>query len=165
MEERAKQIYINFLGRKFQMMREGVLEEYEGFGITEEKEDQWRSELIDYWQGILSSTDVDPVVKLSIMNATEALPQILAFAESGDSYSNLIYANCLWDIATTGDQANSEQVIITKSKKMAIRIWSKIEKGEIYLEQERDLRGWPGMSTQEALRTWASENLQKAGLV
>lgn len=46
MENKAKEIFNRYSGSKFQMMRDGVLIEYEKYEITIETEKTWLSELI-----------------------------------------------------------------------------------------------------------------------
>jgi hypothetical protein len=46
MENKAKEIFNKYSGSKFQMMRDGVLTEYDKYEITIETEKTWLSELI-----------------------------------------------------------------------------------------------------------------------
>jgi hypothetical protein len=45
--DRAKELYFNYLGNKFQMMRDGVSEEYYKYDITEIQEKEWMDEIFD----------------------------------------------------------------------------------------------------------------------
>lgn len=44
---KAKKIFFDFGTSKFQMMREGTLEEYQSYGITDKQEKEWIAELLD----------------------------------------------------------------------------------------------------------------------
>ncbi len=45
--ERAKEIFFNYSGSKFQMMRDGLVREYESYEISSELEKKWLEELIE----------------------------------------------------------------------------------------------------------------------
>lgn len=44
---KAKEIFDNYAGSKFQMMREGVIKEYEQYNVSPELESQWLNELVE----------------------------------------------------------------------------------------------------------------------
>jgi len=46
MKNRAKEIYSTYSGSKFQMMRDGVLKEYESLNIPLETENTWLQEIV-----------------------------------------------------------------------------------------------------------------------
>ncbi len=45
MKSSAKELFVSFLGSKYQMMREGVIELYLSYNVSEEKEMTWIEEL------------------------------------------------------------------------------------------------------------------------
>lgn len=46
MKNRAKEIYFQYEGNKFQMMRDGIIDEYRQYNVSDDKEKEWLEELI-----------------------------------------------------------------------------------------------------------------------
>lgn len=60
---KAKELFFNYGSSKFQMLRDGFYNEYIGYGISKEQEEQWLTELI-----------VQELRKLDINNAFTLFP-------------------------------------------------------------------------------------------
>jgi hypothetical protein len=97
--EKAKKIFFDFACRKFLMARDGVLEKYEKFGITEAQEQAWHNEYVSYWVSQLSTEDLMPFARLEDAEAIEALPALISMSEQGDSLTRLWCANAIWYLA------------------------------------------------------------------
>lgn len=97
--ERAKQIYFDYVCSYFFMSRDGILEEYNSFGISKKQELKWRKEFVDLWSNQLSLENFDAINKLSHASAYEAIPSILKIYGNGDSYSTLWFSIALINIS------------------------------------------------------------------
>jgi hypothetical protein len=134
-----KQIYCDYLGDKFGMWHDGVLEEYERHPISPNQEAEWRKELIAFWVARLSAEDVAAVIKLSALNAVEALSEILPYARQGNSYAQLIYANALCEIASWTDNPSLDPQIASQARQKALQLWQSIAAGPVVLTAHRDV--------------------------
>jgi len=161
MNNQAKALFFDYLGSKFGMWHDGILDEYKQYNISPDQEAQWHKELIALWQERLSANDLSPVITLSRLNASETLPDILKFADQGDSYAQLIYANALWEITTASEHPAVSPEIIEQAQRTAIRLWRSIATGPIELAPNRDFRPFDGSKTEDFLKDWAARNLAR----
>lgn len=159
--ERAKALYFDYLGSTFGMAHDGVLEEYRQYAVSAGQETQWRQELIALWVGRLSAHDTTAAIRLSILQARESLPHLLACAEAGDSYAHLIYANCLWEIAHSPG-AEIDPAVSALACQTAVRIWRTLTRSPIILAEDRNLQPFNGATPQEFIWNWAQTQLTRA---
>lgn len=101
--EQAKRIYFDYVCSHFYMSRDGILEEYNSFGISKKQELKWRKEFVDLWSSQLSIENFDAINKLSHASAYEAIPSILKIYGTGDSYSTLWFSIALINISRSTD--------------------------------------------------------------
>jgi len=158
----AKTLFFDYLGSKFGMWHDGVLEEYNRYGISAEQEAGWRAELVLFWAERLSAEEVLPVIKLSTLGAAEALPEILKFAGQGDSYVRLIYANALWEISGAVTATGVTPEIIGQARQTAIRLWRAIVTESVVLTADSDLKPVDGVAVEDYIKAWAAEKLARA---
>jgi inosine-uridine nucleoside N-ribohydrolase len=162
MRDSAKSLFFEHLGSKFGMSHNGVLDEYEYYGISEAQEAEWRKELIAHLVSRLSPYDVTAAVRLCAMYADEALPDVLRFADKGDSYARLIYANVLWDIATFAGASASRRVV-KQACETAVRLWHELVQGPVVVDARRQLQLSGEVSDEAHLRNLANRRLIDAG--
>ncbi len=158
----AKTLFFDYLGSKFGMWHDGVLEEYNRYGISAGQEAGWRAELVLFWVERLSAEDVLPVIKLSTLGAAEALPEILKFASQGDSYVRLIYANALWEISGAVTATGVSPEVIGQAQQTALRLWRAIAAEPVVLTAAWDLKPVDGVAVEEYIKTWAAAKLARA---
>jgi HEAT repeat protein len=162
MVDKAKKLFFDYLGSKFGMVHDGILAEYEQYGVSPVQEDAWRGELIAHWISRLSPHDVTATVKLKIMKAQEALPDMLELADKGDSYAKLIYANALWDVSHSGTPPAALRDVAKQAREMAVRLWREIVRGPIVLTENRDFQPPDGSEVTPYLRSWAADRWKQA---
>ncbi len=92
--KKAKNIFFDHACNRFFMDRNGVSQDYDRYGATKTQEAEWRQEYISMWVSRLSVDDLTAVRRLEDAWATEALPDLIRMADTGDSY-----ANAIWEIA------------------------------------------------------------------
>ena len=122
---RAKAIFRHYLGSKCQMFRGGVEREYDSYAVTAEQEARWRKELIEELVDQLSPNEVEALIPLRFMDATEVIPRLLELAPLGDSHAQLQYADALWEVARRCPWRLTPE-LVERSKDAAIERWQAI---------------------------------------
>lgn len=153
MQNPARQLFFDYLGDKFGMWHDGVLDEYKQYAIDEEQEICWRKELIALWIERLSSTDLSAVITLARLKASEALPKLIRLADQGDSYANLLFANAIWEISSISNNLPAQD--------FAIRMWSVIAVGPVVLAPDRGFQPLGGENPEKYIQEWAANNLKR----
>ena len=110
----------------------GLGEEYKKYGISENQEQEWYREYIEFWVNQLSVDDLTPVNRLSDAWAGEALPDLIKMADQGDSYAKLWYANAIWDIAKGVSVSGS---LRRQARNTSINLWQSIVQGSIEVSE------------------------------
>ena len=95
--EEAKKIFFEYSCNHLEMLRDDV--DFSKYHISREQEAAWRNEFIAYWRSQLSTDDMTPVQKLRSAEAVEAIPDLLARVDQGDSYARLRVAEALWALS------------------------------------------------------------------
>lgn len=104
--ERAKEIYFNYLGNEFFMWKDGDLEEYRSYNIPKDQELLWREELT---QKLYSEIEVkhdsslgNLIIIINYFGDYDLLKDVLNFISSNykkaDSFLKLRYAEELFDV-------------------------------------------------------------------
>jgi len=121
----AKAIFRHYLGSKHLMSRDGAEREYDSYAVTAQQEARWRKELIEELANQLSPDEVEALIPLRTMDATEAIPRLLEIAPLGDSYAQLQYADALWEMARRCPWTLTPE-LAERSKNAAIERWQSI---------------------------------------
>lgn len=122
---RAKAIFRHYLGSKHQMSRDAVDREYASYTVTAEQEARWRNELIEELANQLSPNEVEALISLRFMDATEVIPRLLELAPLGDTYARLQYADALWEMSRRCPWKFRPE-LLERSKNAAIERWQSI---------------------------------------
>lgn len=169
--ERAKEIYFNYLGNEFFMWKDGDLEEYRSYNIPKDQELLWRDELT---QKLYSEIEVkhdsslgNLVIIINYFGDYDLLKDVLNFISSNyqeaDSFLKLRYAEELFDVMEKSkfhDKVSNEILIETKNLIETIindilnkKIVITAESGKI-LEFNRDIpdENYLTIRTQELLK-------------
>lgn len=113
--KRAQQLFKTYLGHKFHMHRDGLLQEYQSFEVPREMEEEWKRELAAANVGALSIRNWEAAAilcQLAIVHPDPAiLTGITAFAArhvmSGDSLVKLGYAENMIAIIQSLKKSNT----------------------------------------------------------
>lgn len=93
----AKKIFFEWSCNGLYMAQNDV--NFRQYHISKEQEAEWRNEFITYWSSQLSTEDLTAIQKLRDAEAVEAIPDLLAFVDKGDSYARLRVAEALWALS------------------------------------------------------------------
>lgn len=93
----AKKIFFEYSCNGLYMAQHDV--NFSQYHISKAQQDEWRNEFIAYWRSQLSTEDLTAIQKLRDANAVEAIPDLLAMADQGDSYARLRVAEGLWALS------------------------------------------------------------------
>lgn len=130
--EEAKKVFIEYAGNRLHMAQNDV--HFEKYHIPWEQEAAWRNELIADWRSHLSTEDLTAVQKLRDAQAVEALPDLLAMLDQGDSYARLRFAQAVWALSYLADKARKKQ-----AKAAAVRSAQSILKNPIQVSEAHRL--------------------------
>jgi hypothetical protein len=103
--EEAKKIFFEYSCNGLHMAQNDV--HFSRYHISKEQEVEWRNEFITYWRSQLSIEDLTTVQKLRDAHAVEAIPDLLAIVDQGDSYAKLRIAEALGAIGYLIDKDKS----------------------------------------------------------
>lgn len=107
--EEARKVFYEYAGNRLYMAQNDV--HFEKYHIPREQEAAWRDELIAYWRSRLSTEDLTAVQKLRDAQAVEAIPNLLAMLDQGDSYARLRIAEAVWALSYwLKDKARQKQM-------------------------------------------------------
>jgi hypothetical protein len=96
-KEQAKKIFFEYRCNEFYMAREG--EDFAKYRISEEQKAEWRKEFITEWKNQLSTDDLTALQKLHDAEAFEAVPDLIAMIDKGDSFAKLEIVRALWTMS------------------------------------------------------------------
>jgi len=126
----AKTIYFNYTGSKFQMMRDGIIDEYRSYNISEELEKQWLEELINDEFNNLEFGDYNTSFRLFYTiqhhGLTEYFDRLAEFITanariSTERYKALVYIDKTLDIIEKFGPTKLDLAIKEKIRFMRIR--------------------------------------------
>jgi len=152
---RAKAIFRDYLGSKQRMFNDGVDQEYDSYAVTAEQEARWRHELIEELVERLSPDDVEALISLRLMDATEVVPRLLELAPLGDSYAQLQYADALWEMARRCPWRLGPE-LVEQSKRAAIERWRSVAASRPSVSNGRLLPEWLSV---DGIREYAEKRL------
>ena len=129
-QEQAKKIFFEYSCNHYYMSREGI--NFNKYHIGKEQQAEWRNEFITDWISKLSVDDLTAVHKLEGAYAIEAVPDLSAIADKGDSYVKLWVANAIWSISFKNDidRALQKQTREAATKLLELIIASQVQLSE-----------------------------------
>jgi len=165
--EEAKKIFFDNSCSYFFMGHEGWLNTYKNYHISEEQENEWRSEFISYWISQLSVEDITAVHKLEAASAIEALPNLFSLAEKGDSFIKLWTADAIWSLK---DRKGVDAKLKQEAADKAIKLWNSIiNKDDVRLSEnhkaaipEIGIKNLGASSPEEYIINFAKRKLKEA---
>ncbi len=95
--QEAKKVFFEYSCNGLHMAQNDV--HFSKYHISREQEAAWRNEFIGDWRSRLSTEDLTAVQKLRNADAVEAIPDLLAMVDQGDSYARLRIAEALWALS------------------------------------------------------------------
>lgn len=113
--EQAKKIFFEYSCNGLYMAQNDV--HFSRYRVPPELEAAWRGEFIAHWRSRLSTEDLTAVQKLRDADAVEAIPDLLAMVDQGDSYARLRIAEALWALS----YRVKEKALQKQAKDTAIR--------------------------------------------
>lgn len=155
--ERAKELYVNYCGSTEQMARDAVYDEYMQYNVSTVQEREWRAERVAYWMGKLSLQDSQPIIALSQWRAKEALPLLIEMADEGDDHIRLVRANMIWKLAI--DYAPGYDEINERAMRTALRTWKSIAEAPVVIV-DQNFKPYDGSKPEDFIRAWAREHLE-----
>jgi hypothetical protein len=164
-EQQAKEMYFEYACNAFYMDHDGVYQQYKSFGISEAQEAAWRREYIVFWIDRLSTDDLTAVNKLRDAWASEALPELIKIADTGDDYAALWYANAIWRLACGTTISTAMQGLAIQT---ATRLWQSLTQRPIKISASHQALIAPYMwalkasTPQEYVRNYARGQLAEA---
>jgi hypothetical protein len=129
-QEQAKKIFFEYSCNHYYMSREGINSNQ--YHIAKEQEAEWRNEFIAEWISKLSTDDLTAVHKLEGASAIEAVPDLIAIADRGDSYVKLWVANAIWFISFKND---IERALQKQTRDVAIELLELIIASQVQLSE------------------------------
>lgn len=137
----AKALFFQYACNGFFMAHDGVWDQYQAFGISEEEEQVWRREYIAYWVERLSVEEFTAVDKLRDAGAGEALPRLIELSNTGGDFARLWYANAIWHLANSGEGVSAK--MRGQARQVAVELWKSLlpESPEGSLRHQRE--AWP----------------------
>lgn len=149
----------------FHMDRGGATDKYRRLGGSQEHERIWRAEYIAFWVSRIDPIDCTALHKLRHAHAYEAIPALLARANSGDDYSKFWLADTLMDLSRTLHAAQDDA---RAARERAIALWQEIlssPKG-IISEHKRlikrgDREALDAKSAEEYIRNYSVSQLKR----
>jgi hypothetical protein len=121
--EPAKKLFWQYACNYFFLAHDGALEDYKRFGVSSEKEKEWRDEYIAHWISKLSSSDLVALTSLRQANAHESLQVLLKFSDYGDDYSKFWFAFTIAELAKLKDTDRKETIV---ARETAQKLWREI---------------------------------------
>lgn len=161
---RAKRLFIDYLGNSFLMWHEGVLEEYRSFGIGTAQESAWFEELKASFLSRLSQGDYSAMGDLWQMGAQDALPNILVVSPVGNSWTKLRFAEDLWRFTDMHTSHPAEPDVIRQACKKAIEIWQDLLHSATDIDVPNDVMkiAANGRTPHDYFRDRLNSNLKRA---
>ena len=96
MASKAEGLYRAYLGSRFGMSRDGVLDEYEALSPDPNDERRWRDELISEQLRAACEGDTDALSGLTILGAVHELPELARLASERDGFYRVRVAETIW---------------------------------------------------------------------
>jgi hypothetical protein len=151
--EEAKKIFFEYSCNGLYMAQNDV--HFSKYHVPKELEAAWRNEFIGHWKSQLSTDDLTAVQKLRDAEAVEALPDLLAMLDQGDSYARLRFAEAVWALSYwVKDKARKKQ-----AKEAAVRSAKSILAGPIQVSErhKNEIARLGGTSPEEYIVLFAKD--------
>src|SRR5688572_11986778 len=113
----AKKIFFEYSCNGVYMAQNDV--HFSQYHISKKQEAAWRNEFIAYWRSQLSTEDLTAVQKLRDAEAVEAIPDLIAMVNQGDSYAKLRVAEALADIGYMSNEKSLRKQTKATARKLA----------------------------------------------
>jgi hypothetical protein len=156
-KEKAKKIFFDYRCNEFYMAREG--ENFPQYHISEELKAEWRNEFITTWKNQLSTDDLTALQKLHDAEAFEAVPDLIALIDKGDSYAKLELVRALQTMSRKiTDKAMQKQTLDTVRNTLRFIIDNPVhvsEEHRIYIQKSF------GKNPEEHIIPWARQILKE----
>lgn len=121
---KAKQLFMDYLGNPFLMHHDGVRELYLSYNISKTQEKVWYEELKTNLMRRLSEGEYSAIGGLRNMSAFEVFPKILTITPEGDNWTKLRFAEELWGFMEEVKESHSfNRRIINQARNKATEIW------------------------------------------
>ena len=149
--EEAKKVFFEYSCNGLHMAQNDV--HFSRYHVPKELEAAWRDEFIAHWRGRLSTDDLTAHQKLRDADAVEAIPDLLAMVDQGDSYARLRTAEALWALSyQVKDRAVKQQ-----AKATAVRSAQSILAGPIQVSERHriEIERLGGSSPEEYIALFA----------
>ena len=128
--QEAKRIFFEYSCNHYHMSREGI--NFKKYHISQEQENIWRNEFLTHWKSKLSTDDLEAVHRLEAAYAIEAIPDLLAIAEKGDSYAKLWIAHAIWSVSFRN---GTDASVRNQARATAMTILRSIIEGRVQLSE------------------------------
>jgi hypothetical protein len=113
--EEAKRVFFEYAGNGLYMAQNDV--HFEKYHISWEQQTAWRKEFVELWRSRLSTEDLTAIQRLRDADATEAIPDLLAMVDQGDSLARLRVAEALWALSYW----EKDRALRKRAKETAVR--------------------------------------------
>lgn len=123
--EKAKKMFYDYECNHFYMFKEGELEKYEKYKVSEKQEKIWHDEYIAYWLGRLSVDDLTALWHLRNSWTQEIIPTLISMSAKGDSYAKFWFAETILRLSGKQTRINKQ------GREAAIKIFKSLIKGKI----------------------------------
>ncbi|HSL28079.1 MAG TPA: hypothetical protein VK900_02670 [Anaerolineales bacterium] len=113
----AKKVFFQYSCNGVYMAQNDV--HFSKYGVSKAQEAEWRNEFIAHWRSQLSTEDLTAVQKLRDADAMEALPDLIAMADQGDSYAKLRIAEAIAAIGYMAEDRSTRKQTKAIARKIA----------------------------------------------
>jgi hypothetical protein len=165
--ERAKELYIRFLGHFLNMHKEGLLEEYKRCEIPRELELEWLNEIALELSTQLSIRDWDAISALESLSRNYQdswiVEKVSSFASrnimSADSLVRMIYAEKLIGIISSHKQVISKDLLYEASK-VAVQILEDVISQPLVIDPGHELKEL-GLKDKRTVNNRAQQSMEQ----
>lgn len=113
----AKKIFFEYSCNGLYMAQNDV--HFSQYHISKAQQAAWRNEFIAHWRSQLSTEDLTAIQKLRDSEAVEAIPDLMAMVNQGDSYARLRVAEALADIGYMAEEKSLRNQTRATARKLA----------------------------------------------
>ncbi|OMD60407.1 hypothetical protein [Paenibacillus odorifer] len=165
--QRAKELYIQFLGHFLNMHKAGVLKEYKSFEIPREVELEWLQEWAMEHVKQLSIRDWDAITILESISRNYQdswiVEKVVSFASrnimSADSLVRLIYAEKMLEIIRSHNQVITKELLF-QGCKVAVQILEDVISQPLVIDPGHELKEH-NLKDKRALNSRAQQGIEE----
>jgi hypothetical protein len=165
--ERAKKRFTSCHGSFLQMHRDGVYEEYKGYGVPQQLELEWCTEMIAAYTRELSISDWKAVTGLQSIarhyQDSTILENVILFTSrhlmSADSIVNLMYAEQMIEIIKLTMKIISND-LLNRAYKVTMHILEDIIAKPLVIDPGHELHGY-NLKDKRSLNNRANKSIQE----